>query len=262
MGDPVPDDGLGPVNDNMSANGGDNDRDDICRDFLKNICNRGSRCKFYHPPEAKMRAQEQVNFCIDFQNRGCMRENCRFVHAQRDEVERYKQTHEVTLPLARAIAASSKQENVHAALPAVATGTLTSTKSVIVVTVDSLLSANLMAAVIKDLDMVVVAAAAVVVVAVDMAIDAPGDLWTHMKRSDLGWMISACWNWRGRTQSSKKKLIHSRANCSVNTSAMKIFPVPKPQQQPIQPQQSQASDQANFNSNSNYGSWNPGAWNT
>lgn len=34
-----------------------------------------------------------------------MRDNCRFVHASRDEVERYKQTREVTLPLARAIAA-------------------------------------------------------------------------------------------------------------------------------------------------------------
>uniref|UniRef100_A0A0M3HWT9 Zinc finger CCCH domain-containing protein 10 n=2 Tax=Ascaris TaxID=6251 RepID=A0A0M3HWT9_ASCLU len=87
-------------------------REDVCRDFLKNICNRGSRCKFYHPEEVEReRAQEssgskqEFNFCIDFQNRGCQRENCRFVHAHRDDVERYKSTGEVTLNLARAIAA-------------------------------------------------------------------------------------------------------------------------------------------------------------
>lgn len=34
-----------------------------------------------------------------------MRDNCRFVHAPRDEVERYKNTRELTLILARAIAA-------------------------------------------------------------------------------------------------------------------------------------------------------------
>ncbi|KHN74041.1 Zinc finger CCCH domain-containing protein 10 [Toxocara canis] len=87
-------------------------RDDVCRDFLKNICNRGSRCKFYHPEEVEReRAQDssgtkqEFNFCIDFQNRGCQRDNCRFIHAHRDDVERYKSTGEVTLNLARAIAA-------------------------------------------------------------------------------------------------------------------------------------------------------------
>ncbi|EFP10488.1 hypothetical protein CRE_22900 [Caenorhabditis remanei] len=80
-------------------------RDDVCRDFLKNICNRGSRCKFYHPSEAPPASDHDYNFCIDYQNRGCQRDNCRFVHAPRDEVERYKNTRELTLILARAIAA-------------------------------------------------------------------------------------------------------------------------------------------------------------
>uniref|UniRef100_A0A1I7UYM9 Zinc finger CCCH domain-containing protein 10 n=1 Tax=Caenorhabditis tropicalis TaxID=1561998 RepID=A0A1I7UYM9_9PELO len=80
-------------------------RDDVCRDFLKNICNRGSRCKFYHPSEAPPAGDHDYNFCIDYQNRGCQRDNCRFVHAPRDEVERYKNTRELTLILARAIAA-------------------------------------------------------------------------------------------------------------------------------------------------------------
>ncbi|EPB70115.1 hypothetical protein ANCCEY_10787 [Ancylostoma ceylanicum] len=87
-------------------------RDDVCRDFLKNICNRGSRCKFYHPADSKQRTEDMINFCIDFQNRGCMRDNCRFVHASREEVERYKHTREVTLPLARAIAAVTQGDTI------------------------------------------------------------------------------------------------------------------------------------------------------
>ncbi|KAE9418972.1 hypothetical protein Angca_008119 [Angiostrongylus cantonensis] len=95
-----------------NENGAERDRDDVCRDFLKNICNRGSRCKFYHPSDSKQRTEDMINFCIDFQNRGCMRDNCRFVHASREEVERYKHTREVTLPLARAIAAVSQGDTI------------------------------------------------------------------------------------------------------------------------------------------------------
>ncbi|WKX98222.1 hypothetical protein Q1695_013699 [Nippostrongylus brasiliensis] len=95
-----------------NENGSGRDREDVCRDFLKNICNRGSRCKFFHPTDCKQRTEDMINFCIDFQNRGCMRDNCRFVHASREEVERYKHTREVTLPLARAIAAVSQGDTI------------------------------------------------------------------------------------------------------------------------------------------------------
>lgn len=44
------------------------------RDFLKNICNRGSRCKFYHPENIERQrgrdtspSGREYNFCIDFQ---------------------------------------------------------------------------------------------------------------------------------------------------------------------------------------------------
>lgn len=47
-------------------------RDDVCRDFLKNICNRGSRCKFYHPSEAPPISDHDYNFCIDYQVRMAM----------------------------------------------------------------------------------------------------------------------------------------------------------------------------------------------
>uniref|UniRef100_A0A915PY67 C3H1-type domain-containing protein n=1 Tax=Setaria digitata TaxID=48799 RepID=A0A915PY67_9BILA len=87
-------------------------REDVCRDFLNNMCSRGSRCKFYHPPSiVRQRASQKTpegieyRFCIDYQNRGCHRDNCRYIHAHREDVDRYKMTGEVTLNLAREIAA-------------------------------------------------------------------------------------------------------------------------------------------------------------
>ncbi|KAI1730459.1 zinc finger CCCH domain-containing protein 10 [Ditylenchus destructor] len=91
-------------------------RDDICRDFLNNLCTRGTRCKYYHPPEMKKQQvnnDEQYEFCIDFQNRGCNREICKFVHASTADVDRYKKTGDVTLPLARAIAAVIRSDKIN-----------------------------------------------------------------------------------------------------------------------------------------------------
>ncbi|KAK6101469.1 Zinc finger C-x8-C-x5-C-x3-H type (and similar) family protein [Brugia pahangi] len=96
-------------------------REDICRDFLNNMCNRGSRCKFYHPPSIiRQRASQQTpegieyRFCIDYQNRGCHRDNCRYIHAHREDVDRYKMTGEVTLNLAREIAAVYNCDTINA----------------------------------------------------------------------------------------------------------------------------------------------------
>ncbi|GMT21122.1 hypothetical protein PFISCL1PPCAC_12419, partial [Pristionchus fissidentatus] len=91
------------------------ERSDICRDFLKNICNRGNRCKFFHPTDspAVNDKDNDVHFCIDFQNRGCHRENCRFVHVPREEADRYKATKEFNLLLARAVAAVSTSDTIN-----------------------------------------------------------------------------------------------------------------------------------------------------
>lgn len=53
---------------------------DLCRDFEKGNCSRGSRCKYFHP---KMRV------CRDFQNQKCERETCRFLHLTKEEETSY-----------------------------------------------------------------------------------------------------------------------------------------------------------------------------
>ncbi|XP_059488593.1 zinc finger CCCH domain-containing protein 10-like [Neocloeon triangulifer] len=67
----------------------------VCRDFLRNTCRRGKRCKFQHTipcEETNNNNNSQVLFCHDFQNKGCPRANCRFVHCSRDEEEAFKET--------------------------------------------------------------------------------------------------------------------------------------------------------------------------
>ncbi|XP_055948249.1 zinc finger CCCH domain-containing protein 10-like [Argiope bruennichi] len=75
----------------MNMNG-DSMKDNICRDFLRNVCNRGSSCKFRHPEgeEAKALGKKDLIFCHDFQNKECRRVNCRFIHCTKQEEEMYR----------------------------------------------------------------------------------------------------------------------------------------------------------------------------
>lgn len=50
-----------------------------CRDFLRNMCTRGKNCRFYHPPEEEVNKKSWFTLCLDFQNGGCSRYDCRLV---------------------------------------------------------------------------------------------------------------------------------------------------------------------------------------
>lgn len=76
-------------------NFGKNDDNDICRDFLRNLCRRGSNCKYRHPEPQKETQEEgsqDIKFCHDFQNKGCRRANCKFMHCTKREEEYYQST--------------------------------------------------------------------------------------------------------------------------------------------------------------------------
>ena len=81
--------------------------DDICRDFLRNVCKRGKRCKYRHPDtcEAKeLGRRHEYTFCHDYQNTGCRRSTCKFIHCTREEEEYYKQTGQLPVRLQQAAA--------------------------------------------------------------------------------------------------------------------------------------------------------------
>lgn len=54
----------------------------VCRDFIRNMCTRGTECRFYHPPSdssGKKRQGSWLTFCHDFRNGHCLRNDCRLV---------------------------------------------------------------------------------------------------------------------------------------------------------------------------------------
>ncbi|KAG7215278.1 hypothetical protein INR49_020513 [Caranx melampygus] len=102
-------------NGNSCGNGGGGGQgaglalDGVCRDFIRNVCKRGKRCRFRHPdfnevPDLGVQKNEFI-FCHDYQNKECMRSNCRFVHGSKEDEDYYKKTGELPLRLRGKVAA-------------------------------------------------------------------------------------------------------------------------------------------------------------
>lgn len=67
----------------QSSEVNDEDRVQVCRDFLKSKCARYSSCKYAHPePQTKV-VDNYVTVCRDFQRGKCKRESCRFYHSSK-----------------------------------------------------------------------------------------------------------------------------------------------------------------------------------
>ncbi|XP_065135653.2 zinc finger CCCH domain-containing protein 10 [Paramisgurnus dabryanus] len=94
---------------NGNSCGGGLGLDGVCRDFLRNVCKRGKRCRFRHPdfnevPDLGVQKNEFI-FCHDYQNKECVRTNCRFVHGSKEDEDYYKKTGELPLRLRGKVAA-------------------------------------------------------------------------------------------------------------------------------------------------------------
>ncbi|XP_053907467.1 zinc finger CCCH domain-containing protein 10 [Cuculus canorus] len=94
------------------SSGGDEagaNADDICRDFLRNVCKRGKRCRFRHPDISEVTnlgvRKNEFIFCHDFQNKECVRLNCRFIHGTKEDEDCYKKTGELPPRLRQKVAA-------------------------------------------------------------------------------------------------------------------------------------------------------------
>ncbi|CAH1788886.1 unnamed protein product [Owenia fusiformis] len=92
-----------------SENGVESDTENssVCRDFLRNVCRRGKRCKYRHPENKNSTTLSKVaelTFCHDYQNTGCRRVSCKFLHCTREEEEYYKQTGQLPVRLQQAAA--------------------------------------------------------------------------------------------------------------------------------------------------------------
>ncbi len=67
------------------------EEENVCRDFLRNVCRRGASCKYSHPERGNKQRME-YQFCHDYQNSECRRANCKYIHCSRAEQEYYKET--------------------------------------------------------------------------------------------------------------------------------------------------------------------------
>ncbi|VDP32302.1 unnamed protein product [Schistosoma mattheei] len=89
------------------------DDQSVCRDYLRNVCKRGKKCKFKHPSLEeceRLRLSSSLDyersyfapvpvgirfdktFCHDFQNSTCRRPNCKFLHYTKEEEEMFRRT--------------------------------------------------------------------------------------------------------------------------------------------------------------------------
>ncbi|CAG5130017.1 unnamed protein product [Candidula unifasciata] len=85
----------GILNGNSRAINGEQYEEGICRDYMRNVCTRGKRCRYRHPTQddrAEPPTKRDLTFCHDFQNNGCSRPSCKFLHCSRDEEENFHRT--------------------------------------------------------------------------------------------------------------------------------------------------------------------------
>lgn len=82
----------------------------ICRDYLRNVCKRGMHCRYWHPSSDV--SVGSVVFCHDFQNAGCRRIGCRFVHCSREEEEQYHRTGQLPAAVCQTAAALTSYTDV------------------------------------------------------------------------------------------------------------------------------------------------------
>jgi len=71
----------------------------VCRDFLRNVCDRGAKCKYQHPDQSECSnikseaaLQDKVLFCHDYQNSKCTRNSCKFLHCPREVENEFHQS--------------------------------------------------------------------------------------------------------------------------------------------------------------------------
>lgn len=77
-----------------STSNGDSSQNRICRDFLRNVCHRGKRCKYIHERTDDNPIDEHT-FCHDYQNGMCHRSGCKFLHCTENEEKHFRTTGEL-----------------------------------------------------------------------------------------------------------------------------------------------------------------------
>lgn len=76
------------------SSNGDSSPNRVCRDFLRNVCHRGKRCKYLHE-RSEDNPIDEYTFCHDFQNGMCNWLGCKFLHCTESEEKHFRATGEL-----------------------------------------------------------------------------------------------------------------------------------------------------------------------
>nr|BDH38430.1 Masculinizer variant 1 [Homona magnanima]BDH38431.1 Masculinizer variant 2 [Homona magnanima] len=94
--------------------------DEICRRYIWGTCTKNTQCIFRHELDIE-KMKDILQFCHDYQNRnGCTRENCKYLHATKEEQNLFLATGQVPRVLAER----------HAAMAAAATNITTNAETI------------------------------------------------------------------------------------------------------------------------------------
>jgi len=63
-----------------------------CRDFERGVCSRGGSCRYFHPEGMAPPEGTKLPICKDYQNKGCERWKCKFLHITKEEESVYDAT--------------------------------------------------------------------------------------------------------------------------------------------------------------------------
>ncbi|XP_063394204.1 DNA translocase FtsK-like [Cydia fagiglandana] len=90
-----------------SGSGNTQNTEQICREYIRGNCTKYGQCKYRHEFDTN-RMKEILQFCHDYQNRnGCTRKNCKFLHASKEEQNKFFATGQIPRVLAEKHAASA-----------------------------------------------------------------------------------------------------------------------------------------------------------
>lgn len=81
----------------------------VCRDFLRNVCHRGKRCKYLHE-RSEDSPVDEYPFCHDFQNGMCNWPGCKFLHCTETEEKHFRATGELPFHILNKLKNNSEKE--------------------------------------------------------------------------------------------------------------------------------------------------------
>lgn len=117
-----------PLPRHTTSNKGDPE-ENFCRKYIWGICDKHqSQCRFQHIRDIEL-MKKILKFCHDYQNQGCTRPNCSYLHTSREEQNLFKNFGQIPMVLVERYHMLDNRANNMAEMSSMGTPTYSSTPS-------------------------------------------------------------------------------------------------------------------------------------